>query len=95
MAFFRRLMDHMFNQVLVETLANSRWFQRFAVFSHRMTKEMAEKGKEGSKVLDSHIEGLAAKAKDTASQLQRDFLAEMRKLQEAEATRQRQQGGKR
>lgn len=43
MAFFKRLMDHMLNQVLVETLANSRWFQRFAVYTHKMTKEAAEK----------------------------------------------------
>ncbi|KIY96263.1 hypothetical protein MNEG_11699 [Monoraphidium neglectum] len=95
MAFFKRLMDHVFNQVLVETLANSRWFQRFAVYSHKMSKEMAEKGKDGSKVLDQHIGTLASKAKETASKLQQDFMAELRKLQEAEAARQRQQGGKR
>lgn len=78
-------MDHMFNQVLVETLANSRWFQRFAVYSHKMTKEMTEKSKDGSKVLDEHITTLASKAKETASQLQKDFMAELKKLQEAEA----------
>jgi hypothetical protein len=44
MSFFKKLMDHMFNQVLVETLANSRWFQRFAVYSHKMSKEVTEKG---------------------------------------------------
>lgn len=43
MAFFKRLMDHMLNQVLVETLANSRWFQRFAVYTHKLSKEAAEK----------------------------------------------------
>lgn len=47
MAFFKRLMDHMLNQVLVETLANSRWFQRFAVYTHRLTKEAAEKSEHG------------------------------------------------
>lgn len=44
MAFFKRVMDHLLNQVLVETLANSKWFQRFAVNTHRLTKEAAEKG---------------------------------------------------
>jgi hypothetical protein len=43
MAFFKRLMDHMLNQVLVDTLANSRWFQRFAVTAHKLSKEAAEK----------------------------------------------------
>lgn len=43
MAFFKRVMDHLLNQVLVETLANSRWFQRFAVHSHKLSKEVAEK----------------------------------------------------
>jgi hypothetical protein len=37
-------MDHLLNQVLVETLANSRWFQRFAVYTHKLSKEAAEKG---------------------------------------------------
>lgn len=46
MAFFKRVMDHLLNQVLVETLANSRWFQRFAVHSHKLTKEMAEKSEQ-------------------------------------------------
>lgn len=45
MAFIKRLMDHMLNQVLVETLANSRWFQRFAVYTHKLTKEAADKSK--------------------------------------------------
>jgi hypothetical protein len=44
MAFFKRIMDHLLNQVMVETLANSRWFQRFAVYTHRLSKEAAEKG---------------------------------------------------
>eukprot|EP00878_Enallax_costatus_P042906 GHUV01050421.1.p1 GENE.GHUV01050421.1~~GHUV01050421.1.p1 ORF type:complete len:122 (+),score=26.05 GHUV01050421.1:212-577(+) len=46
MAFFKRLMDHMLNQVLVETLANSRWFQRFAVYTDKLTKEAAERSKQ-------------------------------------------------
>ena len=46
-------------------------------------------GKEGSKVLDGHVSTLSAKAKETAAALQRDFMAELRKLQEAEAAKQR------
>lgn len=45
MAFIKRLMDHLLNQVLVETLANSRWFQRFAVYTHKLSKDAAEKSK--------------------------------------------------
>jgi hypothetical protein len=44
MAFFKRVMDHLLNQVLVETLANSKWFQKFAVHTHKLSKEVAEKG---------------------------------------------------
>lgn len=88
MAFFKRVMDHLLNQVLVETLANSKWFQRFAVNTHRLTKEAAEKGKDHSKVLDQHVSSMMDKAK----QLKQDFQQELQKLQqEAEA----QQRGKR
>jgi len=45
-------------------------------------------GKEGSKVLDSHIGTLTSKAKETASVLQKEFRAELKKLQEAEARKQ-------
>lgn len=44
MAFFKRVMDHLLNQVLVETLAHSKWFQKFAVHTHKLSKEVAEKG---------------------------------------------------
>lgn len=45
MAFFRRVLDHLLNQVLVEGLANSRVFQRFAVWSNGAIKEMSEQGR--------------------------------------------------
>lgn len=54
MAFFKRLMDHLLNQVMVETLANSRWFQRFAVYTHRLTKEAAEKGERRQRTRGRH-----------------------------------------
>eukprot|EP00882_Tetradesmus_deserticola_P017331 GHRQ01018564.1.p1 GENE.GHRQ01018564.1~~GHRQ01018564.1.p1 ORF type:complete len:103 (+),score=24.28 GHRQ01018564.1:385-693(+) len=63
MAFIKRLMDHLLNQVLVETLANSRWFQRFAVYTHKLSKEAAEKSKDHSKVLDEHVSTVMDKAK--------------------------------
>lgn len=85
MAFFKRLMDHMLNQVLVETLANSRWFQRFAVYTHKMTKEAAEKSKDHSKVLDEHVTSIMDKTRAFTSKLREDFAEELKKLQEAEA----------
>ncbi len=48
MAFFKRVLDHLLNQVLVDSLANSRWFQRFAVWSHKAASELKEKGGSGS-----------------------------------------------
>ena len=43
MAFFKRVLDHLLNQVLVEGLANSRWFQRFAVGTTKAVKDLQEK----------------------------------------------------
>ena len=45
MAFFKRLMDHMLNQVIVDTLAHSRWFQRFVVHTNKLSKEVTSKSK--------------------------------------------------
>lgn len=60
MAFFKKLMDHILNKVLVETLANSRWFQRFAVHTHKLSKEMAEKGKCSVSALFDYKPGLSS-----------------------------------
>lgn len=78
-------MDHLLNQVLVETLANSRWFQRFAVYTHKLSKEAAEKSKDHSKVLDEHVSTVMDKAKQFTSKMREDFAQELKKLQEAEA----------
>uniref|UniRef100_A0A383WI98 Uncharacterized protein n=1 Tax=Tetradesmus obliquus TaxID=3088 RepID=A0A383WI98_TETOB len=85
MAFIKRLMDHLLNQVLVETLANSRWFQRFAVYTHKLSKEAAEKSKDHSKVLDEHVSTVMDKAKQFTSKMREDFARELKQLQEAEA----------
>jgi hypothetical protein len=53
--FVRRIIDHLLNQVLVEGLANSRWFQRFAVWSHKTYQELQVKGKDHSAKLDTHV----------------------------------------
>eukprot|EP00210_Caulerpa_lentillifera_P002060 g1975.t1 len=44
MSFFNRIINHLVNQVLVDTLTNSRIFQRFAVRSNEAFKEFAKKG---------------------------------------------------
>jgi hypothetical protein len=44
MAFFRRLMDHLLNQVLVDTLAHSKWFQKFVVHTTKLSQEVSSKG---------------------------------------------------
>ncbi|KAK9821110.1 hypothetical protein WJX81_007072 [Elliptochloris bilobata] len=43
MSFFQRLLSHVVNQVLVETLANSRTFQRFAVRSSVWMQDASKK----------------------------------------------------
>lgn len=44
MAFFQRVMNYVFNELLVNTLANSRSFQRFAIKTDAVLKDLAEKG---------------------------------------------------
>ncbi|PNW77157.1 hypothetical protein CHLRE_10g424650v5 [Chlamydomonas reinhardtii] len=80
--FIRRLVDHLLNQVLVEGLANSRWFQRFAVWSHGAMKELQAKSKDGSAHLDTHLSTFMEAAKQKSAQLKQDFQQELRKVQE-------------
>mmetsp|Transcript_30860 Transcript_30860/g.78799 ORF Transcript_30860/g.78799 Transcript_30860/m.78799 type:complete len:93 (-) Transcript_30860:532-810(-) len=82
MAFIKRIMDHLLNQVLVETLANSRSFQRFAVWSNSKMKEVSMKGKDGSVVLDETVGKVAEKSKETWSKWREDFASELKKVQE-------------
>lgn len=44
MAFFQKLLNYIVNQVLVEGLANSRTFQRFAIKTDAKLKELRQKG---------------------------------------------------
>ncbi|KAI7837461.1 hypothetical protein COHA_008719 [Chlorella ohadii] len=46
MAFFQRVMNYLLNEVLVNSLANSRTFQRFAIRSSAMMQDMAKKSAE-------------------------------------------------
>mmetsp|Transcript_14104 Transcript_14104/g.30579 ORF Transcript_14104/g.30579 Transcript_14104/m.30579 type:complete len:97 (+) Transcript_14104:132-422(+) len=93
MAFFKRIMDHLLNQVLVETLANSKWFQRFAVWSHGTMKDLQSKSKAGSSTLDQQVDTFMKSAKVYTEKFRKDFGEELRKVQEQmkqEAARQQQ-----
>ncbi|QDZ19789.1 hypothetical protein HOP50_03g23060 [Chloropicon primus] len=48
MRFLQNLISYWANLILVETLANSRTFQRFAVNTDKMLKELQKKGGEVS-----------------------------------------------
>lgn len=91
--FLKRLMDHLLNQVLVEGLANSKTFQRFAVWSNKAIKELGEKSKEQSQHLDKHVSSMSDVIKERSTQFRKEFEAEFRKLQEQQQ-RQQQQGKK-
>ncbi|GLC76692.1 hypothetical protein PLESTF_001818800 [Pleodorina starrii] len=80
--FVRRIIDHILNQVLVEGLANSRWFQRFAVWSHSAMKELQSKSKDHSATLDTHVSSFVEIAKQKSAQLRQEFQQELRKVQE-------------
>ncbi|EFJ43007.1 hypothetical protein VOLCADRAFT_119189 [Volvox carteri f. nagariensis] len=80
--FVRRIIDHILNQVLVEGLANSRWFQRFAVWSHNAMKELQAKSKDHSGTLDTHVSSFMEIAKQKSAQLRQEFQEELRKVQQ-------------
>lgn len=79
--FIKRIVDHLLNQVLVEGLANSKWFQRFAVWSHSKMKEV---NAQGAATADQQLSRFVDAAKDSASKFRKDFAEEMQKLKEAE-----------
>jgi hypothetical protein len=78
MSFFGKVLNHLFNTVLVETLANSRTFQRFAVRINEVLTEMSKKGTERQQQLQQQ-----------AQEFTKTFREEMRKGL-AEQGRQRQ-----
>ena len=45
MAFFSRVMNYVFNELLVDALANSKTFQRFAVRTDKALREAQASGK--------------------------------------------------
>lgn len=85
--FIKRIVDHLLNQVLVEGLANSKWFQRFAVWSHSKVKELKS---QGAATADQQVSKFFDAAKDSAAKFRKEFAEEMQKLKDAEKA-----GGKR
>jgi len=62
MSFVNKLMSYVFNEVMVNALANSRAFQRFAVKSDALMKEAA-KG-DAAKMLRDGQEAVRARAEE-------------------------------
>lgn len=69
--FLRKIFDHLLNQVLVESLANARWFQKFAVWSSITAKELGEKSKQHTSGLDERFSKFAEVAKQQSEKLRR------------------------
>jgi uncharacterized membrane protein len=80
--------------VLVETLANSRVFQRFAVWSHRTSKELSAKTKDHAEVLDSTFNRVSEAAKAQARALREDFEQQLKAQQMQQQHQQRPGGGR-
>ncbi|KAK9814209.1 hypothetical protein WJX72_002309 [[Myrmecia] bisecta] len=51
MAFFQRVLNHLFHEVLVNGLANNPTFQRFAIRSNKAISEVLERGAQKQSVL--------------------------------------------
>eukprot|EP00877_Chromochloris_zofingiensis_P008994 jgi/Chrzof1/4348/Cz14g09190.t1 len=73
------------------TASNFRWFQRFAVWSHKLSQEIGEKGKDGSKLLDEQLSKFSEVAKEKTAQLRKEFEENLKKLQEADQQQRQRQ----
>lgn len=77
MAFFQRVMSYLLNEVLVNGLANSRTFQRFAIRTNSMMEEAAKKtaehkeklGEQSGRFMDVFREELTKGLKDINSKV--------------------------
>mmetsp|Transcript_41106 Transcript_41106/g.78494 ORF Transcript_41106/g.78494 Transcript_41106/m.78494 type:complete len:82 (+) Transcript_41106:83-328(+) len=56
MAFFQRIFSYVINEVIVDTLANNRSFQRFAIRTNKQMEELAKKSKEAQKVFNEELD---------------------------------------
>mmetsp|Transcript_8999 Transcript_8999/g.26966 ORF Transcript_8999/g.26966 Transcript_8999/m.26966 type:complete len:85 (-) Transcript_8999:3189-3443(-) len=68
MSFFGKVFSYVFNEALVQGLANSKTFQRFAVRSSKIVEELQSKG-------TTHKERLTSQA----SEFSKTFREEMKK----------------
>lgn len=89
MSFFQRILQFVANKVIVETLANSRLFQRMALRVHHSVKDVQKNG------LDSVTDKASDALKD-ASQRVSTFTSTFQEkiASEMEALRKQQQGRK-
>mmetsp|Transcript_23723 Transcript_23723/g.65228 ORF Transcript_23723/g.65228 Transcript_23723/m.65228 type:complete len:92 (+) Transcript_23723:201-476(+) len=85
MSFLRKVMDHLLNKVLVETLANNRSFQRFAVWSHRKVKDLGEKSKDGGANFDESASKALEQSKLAWQKWRQEFAEELAKAQRGES----------
>lgn len=71
MSFFQRIASHFLNQVLVDGLANSRTFQRFAISSNAKMQDIAKKSADAKKVFNEELtkgmKEVKEKAKETSN----------------------------
>lgn len=84
MSFFARIFDHLFNQVLVDTLANSRWFQRFAVRSQQAINKLNDKSKPdgGHSAVQDQFLRFSKLARETRERFQKELQEELKKINE-------------
>jgi hypothetical protein len=68
MSFLQRVLSYVFNEVLVNGLANNRTFQRFAIKTTHMVEELSKKGAEKQ-----------GQVTDRASEFAKTFREEMKK----------------
>lgn len=80
--FFKSVLDHVLKEVLVESLANSRWFQRFAVSTNKMVQEAKQKGTQHTAGLDETITKATTSASEVASAATNYWQAFRKEVQE-------------
>lgn len=80
---FKRVIDHLLNQVLVETLANSTWFQRFAVRTNEKVQALKQSSKGNAATVDQHLNSFWEMFNSRFSNVRKQFEEEYRKIDEA------------
>lgn len=96
--FIKQVLNYVLKEYLVDTLANSKWFQRFAVRTNSLVQEAKAKADEHSSVLKENLQEKLGESSSQAlsfyQKFRQEFRQEFQKLVESQKQEQQQRSGK-